>query len=618
MSSSLQQPSSSFADNPCSETSKKRRASKACSCCRTRKIRCDVLQTGLPCTKCRIDGFECAVEDRKKRRKRSETSDQESPVERRLRIDVSMSATSSSRHSILHRVPHYPFFRSFAPRGQEPLLPAHDHDESASSNARSPELADDDAQFLRHKGVFDLPPKKAMDELVSNYFQLFHPFFPIVDKIMFLDSYHRSDCHAILSRRGPSLLLLQAILFTATATIPMSTVRDMGFSLRKQARGAFHRRTRYLYDFDYETDDIIIIQALLLMSHYYSSMVEQKHTWFWVHQAISIAQGIGLHRDAKQSPQRKLWARVWWACFVRDRLITLGTGRPMHINSLDCSVPVLTLSDVEEDGDSDEDRGVKAMFVEFVRLCQSMGDVLSLPRTIVTASTALLNHVEFCETALRGWRDNLIEEAKERKVPANRSEKRSIRVMYRAILHMMYNIVMISLHQSQHARDDGRSGSTQSPPPKVRAAAQDSTRLVTELVDLDLVKFCPIICEAHWRPGPLAAFLNDRMHGIPHFIKALEPLNQVPSRRRTPVGDRVVSDHAAVEGGGLYGENNDCVVSTSTDMPTLSAPINDALDHVSILDDGNPADLTLVDVSTQLFDDWLVDFGYFRSIFPSA
>lgn len=37
-----------------------------------------------------------------------------------------------------------------------------------------------------------------------------------------------------------------------------------------------------LYDFDYQSDNIVIIQALLLLSHYYSQMVEQKHTRLWV------------------------------------------------------------------------------------------------------------------------------------------------------------------------------------------------------------------------------------------------------------------------------------------------------------------------------------------------
>jgi hypothetical protein len=169
------------------------------------------------------------------------------------------------------------------------------------------------------------------------------------------------------------------------------------------------------------------------MSHYYPSMVEQKHTWFWVHQAISLAQGVGLHRDARQAPQRKLWARIWWACLVRDRLVTLGTGRPMQINSLDCSVPMLTLPDLEEDGDSEDDRAVKAVFVEFVRLCQYMEGVLSLPHSVAATEESVLLQIGLCETTLAHWKENLAPVAR-------RSEetKRDLCTLYRNVLHLIY------------------------------------------------------------------------------------------------------------------------------------------------------------------------------------
>jgi Fungal Zn(2)-Cys(6) binuclear cluster domain len=47
----------------------KRRASKACHCCRARKVRCDVVESGTPCTNCRLDEVECVVSDSKRRKK---------------------------------------------------------------------------------------------------------------------------------------------------------------------------------------------------------------------------------------------------------------------------------------------------------------------------------------------------------------------------------------------------------------------------------------------------------------------------------------------------------------------------------------------------------------------
>lgn len=164
-------------------------------------------------------------------------------------------------------------------------------------------------------------------------------------------------------------------------------------------------------------------------------MVDQRHTWYWVHQAIGLAQGAGLHRDPGHAPERKLWARVWWACLVRDRLIALGTGRPMHINSLDCSVPPLTALDLEEEGDSVEDRVVKAVFVEFVKLCQYMEGVLSLP--LATADSAR-EQVGLCESTLHHWVSNLSPAARLRDRPALGGDESSIPTLYKILLHLVY------------------------------------------------------------------------------------------------------------------------------------------------------------------------------------
>lgn len=192
---------------------------------------------------------------------------------------------------------------------------------------------------------------------------------------------------------------------------------------------------QYLHNFGYETDDITTIQALLLLSHYYPSMVEQRHTWFWVHQAIGLAQGAGLHRDAGHASQSKLWARIWWACLVRDRLIALGTGRPMHINSLDCNVPLLTLADLEEEGDSAEDLTVKAIFAEFLKLCQYMEGVLSLP---FSTADSLQQQVALCDSTLESWMAHLNPVARLDHDLTAGVEARTISTMYRDLLHLIY------------------------------------------------------------------------------------------------------------------------------------------------------------------------------------
>ena len=56
----------------------KRRASKACQCCRARKVRCNVTEHGAPCTNCRLDEVECIVSE--SRRKKSVTHSVQHPT----------------------------------------------------------------------------------------------------------------------------------------------------------------------------------------------------------------------------------------------------------------------------------------------------------------------------------------------------------------------------------------------------------------------------------------------------------------------------------------------------------------------------------------------------------
>ena len=186
------------------------------------------------------------------------------------------------------------------------------------------------------------------------------------------------------------------------------------------------------------------IQALLLMSHYYPSMIDQKHTWHWINQAISLAQGLGLHQNPGNVAQRKLWARIWWACLVRDRLVSLGTGRPMHINSLDCTVPMLTFEDVYEEGDGEEERAIKMIFLDFTKLCQYVEGVISLRRTVLLEERMVPDQLRLCESTLDRWLDNLSQESKLQHDCRVGEGHATIITMYRAVLHLIYQCVLTS------------------------------------------------------------------------------------------------------------------------------------------------------------------------------
>lgn len=112
----------------------KRRASKACQCCRSRKVRCDVVESGIPCTNCRLDEVECCVTEGKRRKKSIVETDllPKSPVE-----------------SVQDRdePPHFPMFDDID--GLQNLTMSHKHVHSHHSPART--LSSSDNEPSRHQ-----------------------------------------------------------------------------------------------------------------------------------------------------------------------------------------------------------------------------------------------------------------------------------------------------------------------------------------------------------------------------------------------------------------------------------------------------------------------------------
>lgn len=188
------------------------RASKACSSCHARKVRCDVLSRGHPCTQCDESGFRCEVNERKKRRRKSAVY----PINEAKQHNTTDSKPLPE-HMMLHRVPFYPYIRNFAPTGRSNLscrdtgrgivLPV------PNEHVNAP--AAEDMEFLKRKGALELPDKEILDECITGYFGIFHPFFPIIDRSDFLGRYNQSNQTHAPKATGPSLLLLQGIIFTA-------------------------------------------------------------------------------------------------------------------------------------------------------------------------------------------------------------------------------------------------------------------------------------------------------------------------------------------------------------------------------------------------------------------
>ncbi|KAG6018381.1 Cutinase transcription factor 1 beta, partial [Claviceps citrina] len=390
-----------------------------------------------------------------------------------------------------------------------------------------------DVQYLALKGALTLPNLTLQNALLHCYIEYVYPFMPLIDLHHFLSVVDRRD-----GVNGQiSLLLYQSIMFSAVAFVDMKHLREAGFPSRKPARKAFFQKTRLLYDFDYEQDRLVLVQSLMQMTYWYETPDDQKDTWHWMGVAISLAHTIGLHRDpgttAMSRSMQRLWKRIWWSCFMRDRLIALGMRRPTRIKDEDFDVPMLVESDFEirplQEGISvvpagctlirnvDMQRQLAVMCIAKAKLCLCISHMLQTQYSVLirdkmkpentTNSTMMLfptkhtdnvDGVNSVDLELCAWAASLPDACQYRPLnPSDVDGGRSTVAVQRTMLHMVYHTTISALHRPQFLPSSPTQPLATSRPTqdmsrlRVRDAAAQITRMASDLHHLRLDKFLP-------------------------------------------------------------------------------------------------------------------------------
>ncbi|OAL33587.1 hypothetical protein AYO20_07094 [Fonsecaea nubica] len=362
----------------------KKRASQACHHCRTRKVKCDLVKSGVPCHNCSSDGIECIILESRRSRKyrlqkrqstrptalppisqaQPKTASEPSATGLQLADGVNdaapaleASTPTQSNHvrsfvPIEFQTPH------ILPRNNSLAAPTH---ASTASNASvvgaatdlpsfirpcRPDIRQDDLDFLRRRGALSLPLGELHDQLIRAFVLYVHPFMPIVDLEDFLGALDGKDGSPKIS-----LVVFQAILFSGAAFIELPLLQEAGYESRRIARADFYQKVKLLYDFDWEVDRVALIQALLLLNYWYVSENDQKDPWHWLGVCVSLATSIGLNQPfthAQKDPKvRALWRRIWWSCVHRDRIISISMRRPVRIKDEDIRLSPLRMDDFE-------------------------------------------------------------------------------------------------------------------------------------------------------------------------------------------------------------------------------------------------------------------------------
>ncbi|OAL32861.1 hypothetical protein AYO20_07652 [Fonsecaea nubica] len=202
----------------------------------------------------------------------------------------------------------------------------------------------EEMEVLNIRGAFVLPERRVSDKLIQTFFECVYPAFPIFDREHFAQLYESNQL---------SLLILHSIYAVSSTMCEEDVIAESGFESRNAARKVFLKRAKALHDADYETNKVTLVQATFLLSFLWKGATDEKDMFYWLSIAIGNAQGKGMHRTTKDSTltprDRRLWKRIWWSLYVRDRHCSGNIGRPMRIRDDDNDVEPLDESDFEDD-----------------------------------------------------------------------------------------------------------------------------------------------------------------------------------------------------------------------------------------------------------------------------
>ncbi|KAI0273577.1 fungal-specific transcription factor domain-containing protein [Gloeopeniophorella convolvens] len=381
------------------DAKKRTKTQRACDSCRSRKIRCDVLPDSDPpfCQHCKQYGFECTfflpiAETRfKKKKLEEEAAAEKARLENTERRNSSTPLGEPSRSADA---------RVYGPTSEAHLLHSsatipsriyegydarHHHtwevSQSGDGLIQVVEPNVGDASPALQKPVDMRIERDVIEKLVNAYFTEIAPILPVITQAEFL------------SNSSPPPILLYSICLVAAAR-------------REVPQGVFDS-IRYAVNTVIKAEDvlstasIVNVQSLLILcmvGDCHSQFVPNALSALWIRlgTAIRMAQDLGLHRAEAVKQNIETRRRLWGACLISDRWVSLSYGHPYMIDVNDCDARLPSSGSPHD------------LYVdELVRLSIILGRVLKT----VYSPAGLMNTDDETLRALHadieGWKENL-------------------------------------------------------------------------------------------------------------------------------------------------------------------------------------------------------------------
>ncbi|KAH6884580.1 fungal-specific transcription factor domain-containing protein [Thelonectria olida] len=479
-----QTPTDAVPRSPRTRTTRRRINGRACINCHQKKVRCDILDKGVPCTSCSTHNRSGCCLFPKKKHRESSTRPRD-PVSIRpwgdvcklpkeKAVDGARDASSKLAKRSSTSTPAPP-----PAENDEEHDPGNIADFINREDVRVAELSHEtrlcfigtglsnchylvressfgssqDAVFHYSSRQFHLketsyrpqrippdalerPDKKLADKLIQAYFDHVNCGWPIIDKEWFM---HQTDGR---DPRNPVPLALLNAVFLVGAHVLSAQDESM-----RPMQHVFFHRAKALIDCRLEQDRIMYVQVALLLTWYSDGLEEVvANAWHWIGIATRTAFGIGMHQDVTQSRmqavQKRIYTRLWWVLFQFDTIASASCGRPQVINIADSDVPELKYSDFE---------GIPGAAADFVmhqtKLCMIISRTMREGWALRSSPEDRAQAVKRADEALARFLTDLPTKLH---LPAVNLDT------WQSMLHLTYNNFVILLHRPSprhNARD---------------------------------------------------------------------------------------------------------------------------------------------------------------------